>query len=186
MTTNNKKKFLPFASSNGGPVIVIPSNVVKNWGLNPENIVGGYGSHPDYDKACESEDNQYSPYGGIGWVEVAGKTALVLNAEITTQFIQTNKNTGIFYRQGITDITAQDILNKIAKISEEDWKAYPQEIDLTSGKFFAFDSAYTGEELFTGYFNDAQAMECEINPGVYSIFWCTDSNEIDYIKLSLK
>lgn len=37
---------------------------------------------------------------------------------------------------------------------------------MTSGKFFAFDCAFTGEELFTGLLDDAQGMECTINSGV--------------------
>ena len=184
--TTKKNEHLPFACSNGGPVIVIPTDVIAQWGLNPDNEEGSYGSHPDYDNACECEDKQFSPCGGIGWVEVGGKTALVLDAEITTQYVQVDENTGVFYRHGATDVTAQDVLDKLAEISEDVWKAFPKDIDMSSGKFYAFDSAYAGNDLLTGGLEDAQGMECTITPGIYAISWVTDGDELDYIKLSRK
>lgn len=182
--TKNDEKFLPFACSGGGPVIVIPSDCVAEWGLNPDGKEGSYGSHPDYDSACDCKDKQYSPFGGIGWTEKNGKVVLVLDAEITTQYLQLDDNTAVFYRQGNTKITEQDILDKVATISKDSWKSYPQKIDMSSGKFYAFDSAYAGNDLLAGNFDDAQGMVCTIHPGVYNISWFTDNEEIDYIKLS--
>lgn len=73
----------PCAASGGGPLLVVPAEVASHWHAATEGIDAG----SDYDRACEPLDDAGTPCGGVGWVEVGGAVALILDGATGAHFL---------------------------------------------------------------------------------------------------
>ena len=176
----------PWTVSGGGPVIVGPAEPAAAWrGTEPPvgaAVPPGWswgaagGPECDYDRACAPQGYQGTGYGGVAWLEVGGKPALILDGEITTEWLA-EAGGGTIVRASI-DEASRDPASVTA------WKPYPvPELDLADGRLFMFDSAFPGAatpEAITAH--DGVGV-ITLEPGRYTLTWGMSADETDFIRL---
>jgi hypothetical protein len=138
----------PTTCSGGGPVIAVPAEAAAAWrgtlapigAVVPAGWQWGKSGGPlcDYDRACDAAYHR-TRYGGWAWLEVGGRPALVLDAELVTVFLA--DGAGGYLIRGETEGPAADP----ATVPEDAW-GDALEITLRDGRLFLFDSAFAGNE----------------------------------------
>ncbi|MEZ4317581.1 MAG: hypothetical protein R3F61_08750 [Myxococcota bacterium] len=156
---------LPYTATNGGPVLLLTAEHAPEWGQGP--LDGGFGSHRDYDRACEPNDLVYTEYGGTAWVEVGDGIGLILAGQCHTQWLALSATEGVLYREGSPDITEARVREQLARV--ESWKPYKKALALASGHFFLLDAAFSGAATLEAFEDGAIAIEGRLDPGVYQV-----------------
>jgi len=187
MAINLDDQGRPWTISGGGPVLVIPAETAAAWrGTEPPvgaQVPPGWkwgasgGPVCDYDRACDPMDLASTGFGGFGWLEVDGKPALVLDAEVTTTWLAEDGG-GTLMRVS-TDESDTDP----DAVPADAWRPFPVgEVELTDGRLFMFDSAYPGAA-------DPAAIDAhdgvgviELAPGRWSITCATNADEVDFVR----
>lgn len=187
MAVNVNDEGRPWTVSGGGPVLVIPAETAAAWrGTSPPigaEVPAGWqwgasgGPVCDYDRACDPRDASSTGYGGFGWLEVDGKPALVLDAEITTVWVA-EADGGTLVRSAIDESDLDP-----DAVAAEAWRPFPvAELDLTDGRLFMFDSAFAGDA-------DPAAIEAhdgvgviELAPGRWSVTCASNDDEVDFVR----
>jgi hypothetical protein len=149
--------------TNGGPLIVLPSELVDAWhGTNPSPS----GDVSDYDRACEPpEDAVCVDDSHSTWlVRVGASAALVLDSECSTTAFAWDD--GLVFARDIGLSDEEHLLALIAEVPDHDWAPTPFALALPAGKIYVFDSAYAGCERDEA---DGGILEADLVPGTYRV-----------------
>lgn len=151
-------KTLPFASSYGGPVVVLPAEVAPHWlGLSDDTFYKLF-----LDRCSKVRRTEY---GGFATMELAGSLALIFDGEIHTSWLQEPEG-GTFIREGCTHTPAA-ARALVASVSADAWKRFAT-LDLTDGRLIALDSALAAGDLGAADASNG-IIEARLAPGRYLV-----------------
>lgn len=173
-------EYLPFTVGSGGPLVAVPAEAAAAWGNDAAR--GVYGAHLDYDRACAPNDPIPTEYRGLGWVEVDGLVALVLELDCYTQYLRLGPEQGVLYRAGAEEVTEWEVHAVLARVEPTEWRHLPHPFRLPTGRFFAFDASFAGAETLEAFPRGSFAIEGELAPGDYEVYVATVDG-IDLIQL---
>jgi len=187
MAINLDEQGRPWTISGGGPVIVLPAESAAAWrGTEPPlgaAVPPGWtwgsagGPECDYDRACAPQGFMGTPYGGFGWLDVGGKPALLLDAEIVTVWLA-EPGGGTIVRAQIEEASRDP-----ASIGDGDWKPFPAAtVDLADGRLFMFDSAFPGAAQPEAIAAHDGVGVITLEPGRWSITCASSADEVDFIR----
>ncbi len=177
----------PCTSSGGGPIIVVAAETAEHWqgtmppvGVQvPEGWTWGAAGGPecDYDRACDPPVYERTPFGGFGWVDVQGYSALILDGETFTWF-EADSEGGILVRSSIDE--SDDDPKKIPAGS---WRSVGVDvISLADGRLYMFDSAYAGAADPEQIDAEDGVGVIELGSGRWRVDCATNANEIDFVR----
>jgi hypothetical protein len=177
----------PTTCSGGGPVIAVPAESAGAWrgtlppigAVVPEGWRWGSSGGPvcDYDRACDAQGIR-TGYGGFAWLEVGGRPALILDAELVTVFVA-DADGGYILRGGDIDGPHADP----ATVPADGWKAMaPETIELTDGRLFLFDSAFAGDPDPAAITAHDGVAVAELGPGAWRVEFATNEHEVDFVR----
>jgi hypothetical protein len=154
-------------------VLVIPAETADEWTGWPDN---------PFAPESNPNDHRMSAIGGIGWIEVGGTTALVLDFDVPTQFVPLSDG-GAFIRSDRADLTIDQAKRRVRGVPKTAWRVYEKALVLTEGKMFAFDGTFPGACELEGFDPDARAIEAELGaPGRYDV-WVAELGKIEVVRL---
>ena len=165
---SDPKQTLPSIDTNGGPVLAIPAEQLKDWRgtLAPKGVRAppGWawgdrgGPACDYDRACGKREQvvQLGAVDSLATIPVGRARALVLESATTTTFARLDEG-GVLVRG--TTIRIEQAREAIALAKK--WKKTPHLWTLPSGRFHLLDSAMSGSK--------AKTVRCVMLPGTYAI-----------------
>jgi hypothetical protein len=183
MAINVNKEGRPWSVSGGGPVLVIPAELAAEWrGTSPPvgaEVPAGWewgqngGPVCDYDRACKPDAFESSGFGGFGSVPVDDGHAIILGAEVVTEW---HADTSCLIRKAYDESTPD--------AATAPWRPFPGVTTLTlrDGRLFFFDSAFAGAaspEAITAH--DGVGV-IQLEPGTYAIECAEDDGENDYVR----
>jgi len=180
--------------SGGGPVIALPVELAATWrgtsppvgAVVPEGWTWGKaGVVCDYDRACDSEalrDFDFTPSGGVGWLDVGDGAALILDAELMTAWL-TDAEGGYVIRN-YPDETLDEAAARgfVAEADAAGWRELSLEWTLQGG-LVLFDSAYPGAAEAADIEASDGVAVAAIAAGTYAVAIATTPAEIDVIRL---
>lgn len=162
---------LAWANSNGGPLILLPENLLEYWeGANPPT--GGrqveakfrwdpHGPATDYDKACDISND-------LGLLEVGSGQALILGGEpmSTTWWNKFTVNTvGVLVRWRFAE-DENSIIRYLSKLTNMSFPKPEVFIEVSSFPLILFDSAFSGAEQSS---LENNKIKISLPEGVYGI-----------------
>jgi len=137
---------LKWLNSLGGPLILLPEELVGHW----RGMDGG-----DYDRACAVDDY-------VGLVDVNTGTGLVLDDEpLQTCWSALSAESGMLVRWVHADSEAS-VTNALRNVPASIWEVTRLRIRTESGKFLLFDSVLSGKEV-------EDSLLIAVRPGIYAI-----------------
>lgn len=186
--TNVDDRGRPKTCSGGGPVVVVPAEVAAHWfgtrpppgAVVPAGWTWGKSGGPicDYDRACDVAPIERTSYGGFGWVDVHGRPALVLDAEITTIFVKESDG-GYIVRNSI----GEDASELASAVDDGKWHDFGfTTIDLQDGRLFMFDSAYPGDADPDAIDADDGVGVIDLGPGTWRVSFATSPQGVDFVR----
>src|SRR6202021_221029 len=125
------------AATEGGPVLALPAEVLKEWGgiLLPTGKPpeGGDFTGTDYGRACDAPTGR-SPWGNYGFIPVGKLRALVLGSSCSVAKLKDGGCLLVMEGEG----------EEVAALLKENrpWRKLVAPFELPSGQFVLFDSAY--------------------------------------------
>lgn len=167
---------LPCIVTNGGPLIVLPRELLHAWQgvLPPPGTAtppgwtwGDGGIVCDYDRACDPPDEAIAVEDSFqAWtVSVGERRALVLDGECSTTALRWDD--GLVVVRDVELSSEAEALAMIAKVAESEWVDTGFELELASGGLSIFDSAYAGAEREEA---DGGVLETELLAGSYRVY----------------
>ena len=148
-------KRLVFVSTDGGPVLACPVELLASWhGVYDAAGTYIYDKEPcDYDRACAER----------GYVlDVGAGQAMVLDRQ-SVAFVQLPDDTAYFlFWDGADD--GAHVLEAVLSIPDKDWKKHANRFTIASKQLGLIDSAKAGR--------DAPAAKHPVKPGTYTIETC--------------
>lgn len=174
--------------SGGGPVIVVPAEVAAQWyGTSPSpgavvplGWTWGKSGGPvcDYDRACDVSPIERTEYGGFGWLDVGGRPALVLDAEVTTIFVKDGDG-GYIVRNSV----GEDASERPTDVDDARWHSFGHAtIELGDGRLFMFDSAYPGAADPAAIDADDGVGVIELGAGKWAVTFATSDGGVDFVR----
>ncbi|MEV7192699.1 Imm21 family immunity protein [Streptomyces sp. NPDC093510] len=148
-TSRNSSRYLhadlAWVRSMGGPLIVIPTSAVDQWGGCTEDgiIVGGTEVADDYDRACDVEG--WAGIVGVG-VEASG---LVLADEPATTCYLSEQNVFVRWLAANSDVELLEAARTVLDDPATDWE--DGGVWETDGSAVLLDSAVAGADLAVEY-----------------------------------
>ncbi len=185
---------LPTTCSGGGPVILLPIELVAEWrGTEPPvgaTVPDGWqwgsgGIECDYDRACSSKsllDHDTTPYGGVGWLRVGAGAALIFDCELSTSWLADAAG-GFVIRNGGRNLTEQDARLIVKQTEGAAWRELTVDFKLAGGAVAMFDSAFAGEADPEAIATSDGVAIGQIAPGSYRVAVATTVDEVDVIRL---
>ena len=132
----------------------------------------------DYDRACDVTPLERTEYGGFGWIEVHGKPALVLDAEITTAFVKESDG-GYIVRNSI----GEEASELASAVDDAKWHTFGHAtIELGDGRLFMFDSASPGGAEPDDIDADDGVGVIELGSGKWNVTFATSKQGVDFIR----
>lgn len=149
---------IPFASSNGGPVVAVPAEVAAHWlGLGDDAF------HAEY--LARSSKMRSTEYGGFFTMKLAGSTVLLFNGETHTSWLQ-EPGGGTFVREGCPH-TAAKARKLVASVPEKAWKRFTM-LTLKEGRLVVLDSALPAGDL-SAIDTSNGVVRAKLEPGAYQV-----------------
>lgn len=164
---------------------MIPAELAAHWrGTSPPlgaTVPPGWqwgspnGPTCDYDRACKPTHAESTGFGGFGSVSVGDGQAIVLDAEVVTEWFADGDG-GCLIRKAYDESTPDPAVAP--------WKPFPgiTTLTLTDGRLFFFDSAFVGDadpDQITAH--DGVGV-IQLAPGTYAIECAEDDGENDYVR----
>lgn len=149
---------LPFASSNGSPVVAVPAEVADKW--------LGIGDEVFYQQFLDTSTKVRSTkYAGFSTMKLAGSTVLIFDTEIHTTWLK-EPDGGTFIREGCPH-TAAKARKLVASVPAKAWKRFAT-VTLEDGRLIVLDSALPAGDL-----NDIDTsngvVRAKLAPGKYQV-----------------
>jgi hypothetical protein len=169
-------------------VVVIPAEVAAQWfgtrsssGVAvPPGWTWGNSGGPvcDYDRACDVNPIERTEYGGFGWIDVNGRPALVLDAEVTTLFVKEGDGGHI-----VRNSVGEEASELPTAVDDAKWHAFGHAtIDLEDGRLFMFDSAYPGAADPDAIDADDGVGVIDLGKGTWSVTFATSKDGVDFVR----
>lgn len=149
---------LPFASSNGSPIVLVPNQIAAAW--------HGIGDEAFYAQYLErSTKVRRTEYGGFSTMALAGSKVLILEGEIHTTWLK-EPDGGTLIREGCSHTRAR--ANKlVASVPAKAWKAFTK-LTLSDGRFVVVDSALATTDL-AAIDTSNGLVNAKLDPGTYQV-----------------
>lgn len=175
MTGKNKE--LEWVITGGGPLVVIPSELAREWrgdsppaGVTvPEGWLSGTdGIVTDYGRACDMDDSvSVGDYHSFWAVPVGGGRALLLDGETSTAAVPWGDGVVLLRDADVeTEAQADELL---AALPPDAWRESSYDLDLRDGRLFVFDAAYEGSPTAAEIAADGGVLDIPLEPGRYRV-----------------
>jgi len=157
---------MQWVSSQGGPLILVPQDLVQDWGGNSQPAIDREVARPrkadvpstDYYRACSIRDYIELIDIGIGYGLVFGDEPLQ-----TGWLLSAGKGEGVFARWRYADSEAS-VTQHLASIPDYIFQPTGVVFQVCRSKLFLFDAAIPGRSL-----RDGDYLLIELRPGEYRI-----------------
>lgn len=147
---------LPFASSNGGPVAVVPVELAKDWrGLADEDFYATFLERSTLVKRTE--------YGGFSTMKLGKGVVLLFDGEIHTTWLK-EESGGTFIREGCAH-TAARAKELVASVPDKAWKRFTT-LTLRDGGLIVLDSALPASGKIVA---SNGLVKAKLTPGPYRV-----------------
>ncbi len=149
---------LPFASSNGSPVVLVPTEIAAEW--------LGIGDDKFYAQYLErSSKVRRTEYGGFSTMPLAGSKVLIFAGEIHTTWLK-EPDGGTLIREGCPHTVAR-ARKLVASVRATAWKGFTK-LTLIDGRFVVVDSAMATNDLATIDTSNG-LVKAKLDPGTYQV-----------------
>ncbi len=149
---------LPFASSNGSPVVLVPTEIAAEWpGIADDDFHARY--------LERSSKVRRTEYGGFSTMPLAGSKVLIFEGEMHTTWLKEPAG-GTFIREGCSHTRAR-ASKLVASVPAKAWKGFTK-LTLGDGRFVVVDSALATNDLATIDTSNG-LVRAKLEPGTYQV-----------------
>ncbi len=149
---------LPFASSNGSPVVLVPTEIAAEWlGIGDEDFYARY--------LERSTKVRRTEYGGFSTMPLAGSKVLLFEGEVHTTWLK-EPDGGTLIREGCA-LTRARARKLVASVPAKAWKGFTK-LTLGDGRFIVVDSALATNDLASIDTSNG-IVKAKLDPGTYQV-----------------